>query len=278
MSARTTPSWAGVPARGLLALAVLAYGLFPLLWILATSFKTEAELTATPITWWPRDASLSNYVQAFAEQPLLRFMGNSLGISALSTLLTLAVAVPAAYALARLPVRTRRIVLVTLVALAMCPPASLQVPLFELMRSLGLINTWAALILPYAVLSLPVCTMVLLAFFQALPRSIDQAALIDGCGHVGVLLRVVLPLSPAALFTAGTLAFVNAWDEFLFALVLNAAPQNRTLPVGIMLYQGEYTFPWPLISAALIVATLPLLILMAFYRERSFNTQASVKG
>ena len=264
----------------LIVALVLVNGLFPVLWIFFTSLKTEVELAATPITWLPEQASLANYQQAFSEQPLLLFLGNSVAIALLSALLALVISIGAAYAFARLALPKAGWLLVGLIALAMCPPATLQVPLFEMMRALGLLNTWLALILPNAVLSLPVCILVLVAFFKSLPESLEQAAMLDGCTRVGALWRIVLPLSLPGVITAGTLAFVNAWDEFLFALVLNAAPENRTLPVGILFYQGEYTFPWPLISAALIVGILPLVVLIAFSQQRLVGnlTAGGMKG
>lgn len=266
--------------RSLVLLVVLINGLFPVLWIFLTSLKTEAELSAKPITWLPQDASLANYMQAFSEQPLLLFLFNSFAIALLSALLALVISSCAAYAFARLPLPNRGLLLASLVALAMCPPATLQVPLFEIMRSLGLLNTWLALILPNAVLSLPVCILVLVSFFKSLPENLEHAAMLDGCSRLGALWRVVLPLSLPGVITTGTLAFVNAWDEFLFALVLNAAPANRTLPVGILFYQGEYSFPWPLISAALIVGILPLIVLIAVSQQRLIGnlTAGGMKG
>lgn len=259
---------------------VLINGLFPVIWIFLTSLKTEVELAATPITWLPDNASLENYQQAFSQQPLLLFLGNSLAIALLSALLALVISISAAYAFARLALPKAGLLLVGLIALAMCPPATLQVPLFEMMRALGLLNTWLALILPNAVLSLPVCILVLVAFFKSLPESLEQAAMLDGCSRLGALWRIVLPLSLPGVITAGTLAFVNAWDEFLFALVLNAAPENRTLPVGILFYQGEFTFPWPLISAALIVGIVPLVVLIALSQQRLVGnlTAGGMKG
>lgn len=259
---------------------VLINGLFPVLWIFLTSLKTEIELAATPITWLPEHASLANYQQAFTEQPLLLFLFNSLAIAFLSALLALVISIGAAYAFARLALPKAGLLLVALIALAMCPPATLQIPLFEMMRALGLLNTWLALILPNAVLSLPVCILVLVAFFKSLPESLEHAAMLDGCSRLGALWRIVLPLSLPGVITAGTLAFVNAWDEFLLALVLNAAPENRTLPVGILFYQGEFTIPWPLISAALIVGIVPLVVLIAFSQQRLVGnlTAGGMKG
>lgn len=269
-----------LPLRWIAAALLLINGFFPALWILLTSFKTEAELAQTPITWLPQQPSLDNYLLAFAEQPLLLFLGNSLAVALLSTLLTLFAATGAAYALTRLQLRHKGLILTGLIAVAMFPPATLLVPLFEIMRGLGLINTYGALVLPYAVQSLPICTLVLASFFQQVPRDIEHAAMIDGCTRLQALTRIVLPLAAPGVFTAGILAFVNAWDEFLLALALNAAPGSRTLPVGILLYQGEFSFPWPVISAALVVAIVPLAIIIVLFQERVVSglTAGGLKG
>ena len=262
------------------AAIVVVNGFFPAVWILLTSLKTEAELVSKPITWWPRDPTLANYVQAFADQPLLRYLGNSLAVAVLSTVLSLVVASLAAYAIARLNLRHRQLILTCIVASSMFPLVTLLVPIFQTMRSLGLLNTYTALVLPYTVLNLPVCTLVLVSFFQSIPRDLENAAMIDGCTRLGALWRVVVPLAAPGVFTAGILAFVNAWDEFLLALSLNASASMRTLPVGITLYQGEFTFPWPIISAALIVAIVPVAVLIAVFQERVVGglTQGGLKG
>jgi len=165
-------------------------------------------------------------------------------------------------------------------AVAMFPLISLMVPLFKVMRDLGLLNTYLALILPYAVLSMPVCTLVMASFFQDIPEDLESAAMVDGCSRVGALFRIVVPLSAPGVFTAAILAFVNAWDEFLLALTMMNRVTMRTLSVGITLYQGEYAFPWPLISAALIVAIVPISILIALFQERVVGglTAGGVKG
>lgn len=262
------------------AAIVVVNGFFPAVWILLTSLKTEAELVSKPITWWPHDPTLANYVQAFTDQPLLRYLGNSFAVAVLSTILSLVVASLAAYAIARLNLRHRQLILTCIVASSMFPLVTLLVPIFQTMRSLGLLNTYTALVLPYTVLNLPVCTLVLVSFFQSIPRDLENAAMIDGCTRLGALWRVVVPLAAPGVFTAGILAFVNAWDEFLLALSLNASASMRTLPVGITLYQGEFTFPWPIISAALIVAIVPVAVLIAVFQERVVGglTQGGLKG
>ena len=269
--------------KGLIVLAaaiVVVNGFFPAVWILLTSLKSEAELVSKPITWWPHDPTLANYVQAFTDQPLLRYLGNSFAVAVLSTILSLFVASLAAYAIARLNLRHRRLILTFIVSSSMFPLVTLLVPIFQTMRALNLLNTYTALVLPYTVLNLPVCTLVLVSFFQSIPKDLENAAMIDGCTRLGALWRVVVPLSAPGVFTAGILAFVNAWDEFLLALSLNASASMRTLPVGITLYQGEFTFPWPIISAALVVAIVPVAVLIAVFQERVVGglTQGGLKG
>ena len=262
------------------ALIVAANGFFPAIWILFTSIKTEGELMRNPITYIPAAPTLANYVRAFTDQPLWLFTLNSLIVALASTALTVVVSALAAYALTRLRVPYRNLILQALLAIAMFPLIALMVPLFQSMRSFGLLNTYLALILPYTVLSMPVCTLVLASFFQDIPVDLENAAMIDGCTRIGALVRVVVPLSAPGVFTAGILAFVNAWDEFLLALTLNSRQTMRTLPVGITLYQGEFAFPWPIISAALIVAIVPIAILIALFQERVVSglTAGGVKG
>jgi multiple sugar transport system permease protein len=270
----------GPSLRVIAALIVVFNGFFPAVWILLTSLKSEAELVSKPITYLPHDPVLANYVQAFTDQPLLRYVGNSLAVAALSTVVSLVVAAFAAYAIARLNLRHRQLILTCIVASSMFPLVTLLVPIFETMRELELLNTYTALVLPYTVLNLPVCTLVLVSFFQSIPRDLENAAMIDGCTRMGALVRVVVPLAAPGVFTAGILAFVNAWDEFLLALSLNSSASMRTLPVGISLYQGEFTFPWPVISAALIVAIVPIAVLIAVFQERVVGglTQGGLKG
>ena len=264
----------------LAAIVVAVNGFFPAVWMLLTSFKTETELIRSPITYLPDAPTLANYVAAFTTQPILRFMANSVIVAGLSTLLCIVVGALAAYALTRLRVPHRSLILSLLLAVAMFPLISLMVPLFKLMRELGLLNTYLALILPYAVLSLPVCTLVMAAFFQDIPPDLEAAAMVDGCSRVGALFRVVMPLAAPGVFTAAILGFVNAWDEFLLALTMMNRVSMRTLSVGITLYQGEFAFPWPLISAALVVAIVPICILIAVFQERVVGglTTGGVKG
>ena len=266
--------------RLIAAAIVVVNGFFPAVWILVTSVKPELELVRKPITYLPHEFTLDNYVQVFRQQPLGLYLANSVIVASASTVVTLVVSACAAYAIARLRLRYRDLILSAIIASSTFPLVTLLVPIFQTMRAVGLLNTYPALILPYVVLSLPVCTLVLVSFFQSIPRDLENAAMIDGCTRVGALWRVVVPLAAPGVFTAGILAFVNAWDEFLLALSLNANASMRTLPVGITLYQGEFTFPWPTISAALVVAIVPIAVLIALFQERVVGglTQGGMKG
>lgn len=274
------PSYSPHMLRLLAAGLVVLNGFFPALWILLTSLKTETELVSKPITYLPHNPTLQNYVQAFTDQPLLKYLLNSMTVAVVATVVSLLVSAFAAYAIARLNLKHRQLILTCIVASSMFPLVTLLVPIFETMRALGLLNTYTALVLPYTVLNLPVCTLVLVSFFQSIPKDLENAAMIDGCTRLGALWRVVVPLAAPGVFTAGILAFVNAWDEFLLALSLNSSAGMRTLPVGITLYQGEFTFPWPIISAALIVAIVPIAVLIAIFQERVVGglTQGGLKG
>ncbi len=274
------PNFSPRALRLIAAGVVVINGFFPALWILLTSLKTEVELVSKPITWLPENATLQNYVKAFTGQPLLTYMTNSALVAIGSTVLSLLVASLAAYAIARLNLANRKLILTCIVASSMFPLVTLLVPIFETMRALGLLNTYTALIVPYTVLNLPVCTLVLVSFFQSIPKDLENAAMIDGCTRIGALWRVVVPLAAPGVFTAGILAFVNAWDEFLLALSLNASASMRTLPVGVTLYQGEFSFPWPIISAALVVSIVPIAVVIALFQERVVGglTQGGLKG
>jgi multiple sugar transport system permease protein len=264
-----------------IAAAIVVFnGFLPAVWILLTSLKTETELMRVPPTVLPELLTWQNYVRVFTDQPIGLFLWNSLAVAVISTALCVTVSALAAYALVRLRIPGRGLVLSAIIAVSMFPLISLMVPLFQVMRELGWLNTWWALIFPYAVLSLPVCTLVLTAFFQDIPADLENAAMIDGCSRMGALWKVVVPLAAPGVFTAAILAFVNAWDEFLLALTLSSRVTSRTLPVGITLYQGEFAFPWPIISAALVVAIVPICILIAVFQERVVGglTAGGMKG
>ena len=231
------------------ATIVAVNGFFPAVWILLTSLKTETELIRSPITYLPDAPTLDNYTTAFTAQPILRFMWNSLVVASLSTALCVLVGALAAYALTRLRMPYRNLIMSVLLAISMFPLISLMVPLFKVMRELGLLNTYLALILPYAVLSMPVCTLVMASFFLDIPPDLEAAAMVDGCSRVGAIVRTLVPLSYPALIGAGLYTFLLAWNEFLFAVVLIEAWEKRVITVAIYSLLAEFVTEWSMMMA-----------------------------
>lgn len=288
-------------------LLMILNGLFPAVWLFLTSLKTENELTRIPITYLPQHATLRNYLAVFTENPFGRFLLNSAVVSIAATLVCVLFASLAGYALARLRLRGRRVILTAIVMTSMFPALVMLVPLYRLfvgvevplltplfgyLHALGwgfmpqaattpnLLNTYWALIIPYVALSLPITTLILTSFFQLIPEDLEAAATVDGTSRVGALFLVVAPLSAPGVVTAGIIAFVNSWNEFLLALTFNTATNMRTVPVGITLYQGEFAFPWALISAAVTIGIVPLVLLILFFQQRIISglTAGGVKG
>ena len=277
-------------------LLVIINGLFPAIWLLLTSFKTDGELRQLPITYLPENFTLQNYVSVFTENPFGRFLLNSAVVSVVATLLCVLFAGLAGYALGRLNMPGRRVLLTLIVMTSMFPALVLLVPLYRLFVGVevpwlstlfgspiftpNLLNTYWALIIPYVALSLPIATLILTSFFQLIPADLESAALVDGCTRISALFRIVAPVSAPGIVTAGIIVFVNSWNEFLLALTFNTSLQMRTVPVGITLYQGEYAFPWAIISAAIMLGVLPLVLLIIFFQRRIISglTAGGVKG
>lgn len=277
-------------------LLVVVNGLFPAVWLLLTSFKTNGELRQLPITYWPENFTLQNYVSVFSENPFGRFLLNSAVVSIVATLLCVLFAGFAGYALGRLNMPGRRVILTLIVMTSMFPALVLLVPLYRLFVGVeipflsdlfgspiftpNLLNTYWALIIPYVALSLPIATLILTSFFQLIPADLESAALVDGCTRISALFRIVAPVSAPGIVTAAIIVFVNSWNEFLLALTFNTSLQMRTVPVGITLYQGEYAFPWAIISSAIMLGVLPLVVLIIFFQRRIISglTAGGVKG
>jgi multiple sugar transport system permease protein len=263
-----------------LVVLVVVYSLAPYVWTVFTSLKTERELYQFPVTYAPRRPTVNNYVQVFIQNPFGRFLLNSAVVSVTSTLICLLMAALAAYAFARLTFPRSQVLLVAILIVAMIPLITVIVPLYILVRNLGLLNTYWGLMAPYITYSLPVAIFILSAFFREIPRELEEAALLDGCTRLNTLWRVIAPLSAPGLITAGIIVFIQTWNEFLVALTLTSTPAVRTITVGIALYRGEFAFPWGVISAAVILATIPIVTLILLGQRLIVRglTAGAVKG
>lgn len=263
----------------LIAALVVAASLFPFLWFVATSLKTQMEVTAIPPTLVP-SWSLDFYRSALWDYNLLHFLKNSLIVAGLATLGTLSISLFAGYALARLPIRHKPLIMGSLLLVSMFPQISIAGPVWKILDSLGWLNTYQGLILPYITLTLPLGVWIMAGFFRELPQELEDSARVDGCGHFQTLFRIIIPLAAPGVFTAAILVFIYAWNEFFFALLIMTRQPYQTLPVGIALFQGQYTIPWGEIAAASTIATIPLVLMVLLFQRRIVRglSAGAIKG
>ena len=241
-------------------LVALALYAGPFFWQLLTSFKPEAELLRLP-PLLPTYLTAEHYRVVLQQSARGSALGNSAGIAALTTALALLLGLPAAYALARLPVRGRRALLLGIVAGTALPQIATVSPLYLLIRALGLRDTWTALVLAHTSFALPLTIWLLFGFIQEIPRALEESAAIDGAGTGAAFRWVIAPLIAPGMASAGLLAFLFSWNEFLFAYTLTATEASRTVPVALALFPGVFEIPWADIAAASMLASVPLVVL-----------------
>ena len=255
-------------ARLVLVALVVLYALFPLYWAVVSSLKTGPALFDVALL--PLHPSLDNYVAIFREQPFARNILNSFAVALSTVAIALALALTAAYALGRVAFRGRSLLLVVVLGVSMFPQVAVLSGLFELIRALGLYNNLLALTFSYLIFTLPFTTWILTTFMRELPRDLEEAAIVDGATPWVTLTRVFLPLMGPAMAATGLLAFMVAWNEFLFALTFTLTNEMRTVPVAIALITGasQYELPWGKIMAASVIVTAPLVVLVLIFQRR----------
>jgi trehalose/maltose transport system permease protein len=263
------------------ALLVVVVSVYPFVYTLATSFKTGNALFSTNLL--PDAPTWRNYVQLFeGRQPFGRHLLNSVMVATATVALSLLLAVTAAYALGRIRFSGKATLLLAILAVSMFPQVAVLSGMFELMRSLGLYNRAIGLVLPYMIFTLPFTVWILTTFMRALPGELEEAAIMDGCGPLRIIFQIFMPLLAPALVSTALLAFIGAWNEFLFALTFVADDNERTVPVSISLITGAsaYEVPWGSIMAASVIVTVPLLLLVLLFQRRIVSglTAGAVKG
>jgi ABC-type glycerol-3-phosphate transport system permease component len=263
----------------LAAAPVILAGLFPLYWMVKSSLAPEASLFAAP-SLLPRSPTLEHYRALIAERDFWLPVRNSFVVAASTTAWCLAFGAMAAYALARLRFRGKRVILALVLAVAMFPQVSILAPLFLALREVGLIDRYAGLVLPYLTFAMPLTIWLLVAYFRQLPPDLEEAALVDGASRVRVLREVVLPLAVPGLVTTGILTFLYCWNELLFALSFTVSAERQTVPVAVALLRGRYQIPWGQILAATVIATVPVALLVLAFQRRIVQglTAGAVKG
>ncbi len=264
----------------LLVIGIVLISIFPFYYAIITSFKSGTALFQ--INYWPTSFSLANYTQVLTTGSFVRNLGNSLLIASVVVAISLLLAVTASFALSRVRFRGRSLLLFTILAVSMFPQIAVLSGLFELIRFLGIFNTPFALIFAYMIFTLPFTVWILTTFMRDLPIEIEEAAIVDGASPWVIITKVFLPLMWPALVTTGLLAFIAAWNEFLFALTFTSSNNTRTVPVAIALLSGatQYEIPWGNIMAASVIVTVPLVVLVLIFQRKIISglTAGGVKG
>lgn len=254
--------------------------MFPFLWVLLAALKPPNELFGEQaFSVMIQNPTLDNFTGVFTERPFATYLWNSTVVATLTTLYAITIASFAAYAIAWLPFRGKSIVLGIVLAVSMFPQIATISPIFMFMQSMGLTNSYLGLIIPYTTFALPLAIWNLTVFFRKIPIDLGEAAKVDGASIWQTMTKVFFPLAMPGVFTTAILVFIAAWNEFLFALTINTQEEMKTVPVGIVMFQGQFTMPWGEISAASIVVTVPLIILVLVFQRRIVSglTSGAVK-
>ncbi|ADG98537.1 binding-protein-dependent transport systems inner membrane component [Segniliparus rotundus DSM 44985] len=277
MSASARRALVGWTALDLLA---LVYALVPVGWIVSLSLKPSSAIGDGRFV--PRDVTLENYRQVFHTGGFTVALANSVAVALIATAVAVAAGALAAYAVARVEFQGKRVFVAVLLAVMMFPQISLATPLFDVERKLGLFDTWAGLVLPYATFAMPLAVYTLAAFFREIPRDLEDAASMDGASPMTTFRRVILPLAAPGAVATAILVFIFAWNDLLFASTLTATERSITAPVAMANFSGSSQFEEPTgtIAAAAVVITVPIVIFVVLFQRKIVAglTSGAVKG
>ncbi|RKT87498.1 multiple sugar transport system permease protein [Saccharopolyspora antimicrobica] len=262
------------------AVLVMLASLVPFYWLINTSLKTGAELSSGSL--FPTAPSLQNYLEVLQDGKFLTALGNSVIVGVVTTSLALLLASFAAYALARLALPRKGLILAAVLSVTTFPVIAIAAPMFKIWSDLGIYDTLPGLIIPKLTFALPMAIFVLTSFFREIPFELEESALIDGATPFQAFRKVILPLAVPGIATTAILVFISVWNEFLLAVTLTSTPTSRTVPVAIAFFAGTNEFEQPIgtISAASVIVTLPLLLLVLLFQKRIVAglTAGAIKG
>jgi multiple sugar transport system permease protein len=266
-------------------LLILGWCLLPVVWIISLSFKSQDSITLGNPGFFPSDgtgAGWDNYKDVWDNDQFRRAIFNSIGISLIATLLSVMIATLAAYAIARLEFRGKRLVLTMALVIAMFPVVSLVGPLFDMWRTLKIYDTWPGLIIPYMSFTLPLAIWTLSAFFREIPWEMEQAAQVDGATSWQAFRKVIVPLAAPGVFTAAILTFFFAWNDFVFGISLTSTERSRPIPAALSFFVGADPFnrPASLLAAGAVVSTIPIVVIVLIFQRKIVAglTSGAVKG
>lgn len=240
----------------------------PFLWQFLTSVKPMSEISAIPAKWIPSKINIQYYFNVFQKHPFGRYLMNSFVVAVCTTFLSILIGASAAYALSRLRFKGKKFMLMAILSISMFPTIATLSPIYLLLKQMNLLNTYAGLVIPYITFALPLSIWLLTNFFSQLPRGFEEAAAIDGCSRAGIFFRIMLPLIKPAIFSVALIVFINAWNEYIYALTFMTNDNMRTVPVGIAMFPSNYEMPWGDMAAASVVVTVPLIILVLIFQKK----------
>jgi trehalose/maltose transport system permease protein len=263
-------------------IVILVWCLLPVAWIISLSFKSVSETTTGSPHFLPNTWTIQNYKDILSNHDFTDALRNSFGIAIIATVLSVIFATFAAYAIARLDFKGKRIVLSIALAIAMFPVVSLISPLFDMWRTVHLFNTWPGLIIPYLTFTLPLAIWTLSAFFREIPWEMEQAAQVDGATSWQAFRKVIVPLAAPGVFTAAILTFFFAWNEFALAISLTSTTSARTVPAQMAFFVGPDPFnpPYSQLATAAVIVTIPVIVIVLLFQRRIVAglTSGAVKG
>jgi len=263
-------------------IVILVWCLLPVAWIISLSFKSVSETTTGSAQFLPKSWTIQNYKDILSNGDFTDALRNSFGIAIIATLLSVIFATLAAYAIARLDFKGKRVVLSIALAIAMFPVVSLISPLFDMWRTFHLFNTWPGLIIPYMSFTLPLAIWTLSAFFREIPWEMEQAAQVDGATSWQAFRKVIVPLAAPGVFTAAILTFFFAWNEFVLAISLTSTTSSRTVPAQMSYFVGPDPFnpPYSQLATASVIVTIPVIVIVLLFQRRIVAglTSGAVKG
>ena len=267
--------WAGLAIMTLFAMG-------PFLWALSASLKTRVELYVTPITYIPLQPTLRNYVEAWTSRltPFSVFFANSLWVSSVTMVATIAISTSAGYALARFRFIGKNTLMLVFLATQMFPAVLLIPPLLSQWYALGLIDTYQALIYSNFSFTVPFTVWMLVGYFESIPRELEESAMIDGSSRFGAMLKIIVPLAAPGIAATAIFAFVSSWSELLFATTFTSSTGMRTLSAGLLYMAGQYEVQWGQLSAGVMISTVPVAILFTFLQKHLIKglTAGAMKG
>lgn len=276
----TWSGWIKTAAFYALVGVIVLQAVFPFYYAILTSLESGQSIFE--VNYLPQAASLANYWSMISDGVFGKQILNSVFVATVVVFISLFLAVTAAYALSRIRFRGRGLLLLTILSVSMFPQIAVLSGLFEVIRALGLFNSLWSLVFSYMIFTLPFTVWVLTTFMRKMPVEIEEAAIVDGASSFTIIWRIFLPLMWPAMVTTGLLAFIHAWNEFLFALTFLSTDSQRTVPVAIALISGlsEFEIPWGNIMAASVIVTLPLVVLVLIFQRKIVSglTAGAVKG